>query len=68
MATPLNAHQLAKELNMDYTTIRHHLEVLVKNGVLEAVGEKYGATFYISKWLSQNIDLLREILDENRKK
>jgi len=67
-AKPLNAHQLAKEIGMDYTTIRHHLDILVKHGVLEAVGEEYGAVFYLSKWLSQMGKVIGEILDENRKK
>lgn len=68
MAKPLNAHQLAKELDVDYTTVRHHLDVLVKHRVLEAVGESYGAIFYLSNWLTQKSELLGEILDENRKK
>ena len=67
IAKPLNAHQLAKELGMDYTTIRHHLDILVKHGVLEVVGEEYGAVFYVSGWLSKS-ELIGEILDESRKK
>lgn len=68
LAKPLNANQLTKELDVDYTTVRHHLDILVKNGVLEAVGEKYGAIFYLSKSLTANSALVREILDESRKK
>ncbi len=66
-AKPLNAHQLAKELGMDYTTIRHHLDILVRHHVVEAVGEEYGAVFYVSGWLSKG-EVMGEILDENRKK
>ena len=52
---------------MDYTTIRHHLDILVKHGVLEVVGEEYGAVFYLSGWLSK-VEIMGEILDESRKK
>jgi DNA-binding transcriptional ArsR family regulator len=68
MARPGNANQLAKELDLDYTTVRHHLDVLIKNDVLQVVGESYGAIFYLSNWLAQKTELLDEILDENRKK
>lgn len=67
-AKPLNANQLAKELGVDYTTVRHHLDILVKNGVLQAVGEKYGTIFYLSKSFAENSGLVREILDESGKK
>jgi hypothetical protein len=68
IAKPLNAHQLAKELGVDYTTVRHHLEILVKHNVLEMVGESYGAVFYLSGWLTQKGELLAGILDEKGKK
>jgi PAS domain S-box-containing protein len=47
---PHNANQLAKALNMDYKTIRHHLNVLVKKGVI--IREKYeksGTIYFLSK-------------------
>ncbi|MDV3292740.1 MAG: winged helix-turn-helix domain-containing protein [Nitrososphaerales archaeon] len=64
----MNAHQLAEEVGMDYTTVRHHLDILVKHDVIESVGEKYGAVFYLTKWLAQEDNLLREILDESWKR
>jgi len=67
IAGPLNASQLAKELGVDYTTIRHHLDVLIKNGVLEVVGDKYGAVFYLSKRIAPDMPFLEEILDEKGK-
>ncbi|TLX68958.1 MAG: winged helix-turn-helix transcriptional regulator, partial [Thaumarchaeota archaeon] len=45
---PLNANQLAKELDLDYKAIQHHIGVLEKNNIITRVGEKYGATFFIS--------------------
>lgn len=42
---PRNANQLAEALDLDYTTVRHHLDVLVKNGVVENTGSGYGTVY-----------------------
>ncbi len=44
-----NAHQLAKALNMDYKTIRHHLEVLVKHGIITRDNDGYTDLYFLSK-------------------
>lgn len=46
---PHNANQLAKALNLDYKTIRHHLNVLVRNGVLTKSKEGNTDLYFISK-------------------
>lgn len=60
--TPLNANQLAKELGLDYKAIQHHVNVLEKNNLLTRVGEKYGATFFISTFLEVNLETFDEIV------
>jgi DNA-binding transcriptional ArsR family regulator len=60
-ARPMNAHQLSKELDMDYKTVRHHLEVLEKNGLVERLGGDYGAVYAPSEILQKNWDLLIEV-------
>ena len=59
---PLNANQLAKEMNLDYKAIQHHVGVLEKNNLITRVGNKYGATFFISTFLEVNLDLFDEII------
>ncbi len=53
---PYNANQLSESMGMDYKTIRHHLDVLIKNGVITMEGEKYGAMYFISKAMEANLD------------
>ncbi len=61
---PLNAHQLAQALGMDYKTIRHHLKVLLKNRLILEVGEGYGSMFFPSPELEQNYDEFLRIWDK----
>jgi len=45
---PKNAHQLTKELMLDYKTVQHHLRVLEKHRVLATINKgAYGAAYYI---------------------
>jgi DNA-binding transcriptional ArsR family regulator len=55
-AQPMNANQIAANLGMDYKTVRHHLNVLVKNHMLISAGEGYGAMYFVSPELEQNYD------------
>jgi DNA-binding transcriptional ArsR family regulator len=41
---PRNANRLAETLDLSYDTVRHHLDVPVDDGVVEASGD-YGAVY-----------------------
>ncbi len=58
---PKNANKLASELNLNYKTVRHHLDVLMKNGLVERVGEGYGALFVLSPLIERNWDVVEEV-------
>ena len=58
---PLNTNQLAKELELDYKAIQHHIKVLEKNNLITKIGEKYGVTFFISTFLEVNMETFEEI-------
>lgn len=65
---PQNANQLAKSLEMDYRTIRHHLKLLQKNRIITSTGDGYGKTYFLSIELEENYDLFEEILNKLWKK
>jgi DNA-binding transcriptional ArsR family regulator len=60
--TPQNANQLSTLLKMDYKTMRHHLEVLEKNKIIMAVGDRYGATYFLSQTMEDNYVMFEEIM------
>ncbi len=66
--TPQNANQLATLLKMDYKTMRHHLEVLEKNKIITSVGDRYGATYFLSQTMEDNYAVFEEIMKKIGKK
>ncbi len=68
--SPQNANQLSQELNLDYSTIRHHVEVLEKNGLLISLGDSYGKMYFLSENLLDNYGFFEEIWEKigNKKK
>jgi len=58
---PLNANQLCNVLGVDYRTVRHHLDVLEKNGLVTSMGERYGKIYFISQELDENYEDFVEI-------
>jgi DNA-binding transcriptional ArsR family regulator len=58
---PYNAHEISRLMGVDYKTARHHLRVLVENGVLDASEDHYGALYFWSPWLRQNAATWREV-------
>ncbi len=60
---PRNANQLAEELGVDYTTVRHHLEILCENNLLKRIGDDYGTLYRFTGQLEANRETLESVLD-----
>ena len=59
---PSNANRIAETLNLDYKTVRHHLQVLEKNNIITAVNKgNYGAVYFLSEIMKSNLPVFREI-------
>ena len=61
---PCNANQIATQLNLDYKTVCHHLEVLSKNGLVIAEGREYGTPWFLTPLMEKNYQLCKEIIDK----
>jgi predicted transcriptional regulator len=66
---PMNAHQLKKDLDVDYSTIRHNLRVLEKNRIV-MVQKGYGAMYELTpefETMLDDYDLLLGCQKDNKK-
>ena len=65
---PANAHQISTNLNLNYKTVIHHLNVLIKNGlIITEDKEIYGSIYFLTPLMEQNFQLFKEMLDKIRK-
>jgi len=65
---PRNAQQLAVALGLDYSTVRHHLRVLLSNHLIETTGTHYGQVYSISSLLDARWADLEHILERKAKR
>jgi DNA-binding transcriptional ArsR family regulator len=61
---PRNANQLAEALDLDYKTVRHHLDVLQENGIIESSGDDYGAIYLPTDQARHHWETIERIMDE----
>ena len=64
---PLNNNQLHNQLNLNYKTVNHHLNVLEKMGVITSLGENYGKLFLLSDNMEDNYGEFEEIWKQIKK-
>ena len=61
---PRNANRLAEDLDLDYKTIRHHLDVLADNDVVENSGGDYGAVYLPTDRARHHWDTIEDIIEQ----
>ena len=61
---PRNANKLAEDLDLDYKTVRHHLDVLVDNNVVVSSGDDYGAVYVPSEQVRAHWSVVERIFDK----
>lgn len=60
---PRNPNQIAEYLNLDYNTVRHHLDALSDHDVIEASGDDYGAVYLVTNRFERHVDTFEEITE-----
>jgi DNA-binding transcriptional ArsR family regulator len=60
---PKNAQRLSQALQLDYTTVRHHLRVLETNKIVLAEGDKYGRVYFVSENMESHWQTLESMLE-----
>jgi DNA-binding transcriptional ArsR family regulator len=61
---PRNANQLADELELDYNTVRYHLDKLLDHDVVERSEDDYGELYFLTDRFEQNRDQFETIVDQ----
>jgi len=61
---PRNANKLAEELDVDYNTVRHHLDVLLDHDVVERGGDDYGAMYFLTDRFEHHRETFETITDK----
>ncbi len=64
---PRNANQLADTLDVEYNTIRHHMDMLIEHDVVEPGGTDYGELYFLADRFEhhrEEFEQITERLDE----
>lgn len=65
MKKPMNKHQIAKELGLNYKTVEHHLEILQDNMLVETPNpDKYGSLYYLHREAVNRLEEVKSLIRE----
>ena len=53
---PMNTNQLRITLELDYRTVKHHLEVLQDNDIIYSMGSGYGSMYFLTDKMEEHIE------------
>jgi DNA-binding transcriptional ArsR family regulator len=61
---PYNANQLAAELSVDYKTVRYHLDILLKNKIIDGMEEGNIVMYFLSDEMEKSYPEFLEIFEK----
>jgi DNA-binding transcriptional ArsR family regulator len=59
---PRNANRLSEALDLDYNTVRHHLDTLCEHGVVVRNNDDYGAVYRLTDEFEAHRDTYERVL------
>ena len=65
---PMNTNQLRILLDLDYRTVKHHLDVLEDNDLITSAGNSYGKMYFVSQKLLESMGDFDEMWVSVKKK
>ena len=60
---PRNANQLAEQLDVDYNTVRHHLDMLQEHDIVESGGDAYGKLYFLTDRFERHREEFERVLE-----
>jgi predicted ArsR family transcriptional regulator len=60
---PRNANQLHEELEIDYNSVRHHLDMLADHDVVESGDQTYGRLYFLTDRFDRHREEFEEITE-----
>jgi PAS domain S-box-containing protein len=62
---PYNLNQMSEILKLNYRTVKHHIEMLLKNDLINSSHTgSYGEVYFLTPQMEGNIDVLDEIIKQ----
>jgi len=61
---PKNANRLSEGLELDYKTVRHHIDMLEDHDIIESGGDDYGEMYFLTERFESNRDSFEDIVEE----
>ncbi|MFW6040551.1 MAG: PAS domain S-box protein [Thermoplasmatota archaeon] len=59
---PYNINQMSNELDLNYRTVKYHIEILLKHDIVKTSGSGgYGEVYFLTENFEENIDLFDDI-------
>lgn len=61
---PMNANELADELDVGYKTIRHHMDQLEDHDIVESGDESYAKLYFLTDRFEKYEDTFEDIVEQ----